>query len=101
MGRIIFAVMLVLALGQVVAPELEAPSGGCVETCSDDSPDGRCAPTCADCACCVHAVRSQMTDAGVRLPLPVSSRRGVAIEPPLASTSDPRDVFHVPKLSLV
>jgi hypothetical protein len=97
----VFAVMLVLTLGQVVAPELEAPSGGCVEICSDDSPEGRCAPSCADCACCVHAVRSQTTDADVRLPLPASSRRDAASEPPLSSSSDPGDVFHVPKPSLV
>jgi hypothetical protein len=101
MGRIVFAVMLVLALGQVLAADLEAPSGACVEICSDDSTEDRCAPTCADCACCVHAVRPQMTDSGVRLPPPPSSRRAVVTEPSIAFSSDPRDIFHVPKRSLV
>ena len=101
MGRFVYVAMLVLVLGQVVAPDLEAPSGSCVEVCSDDPAEGRCAPTCADCACCVHAVRLQMADSGVRLPVPASSRRALVTEPSIASSSDPRDVFHVPKRSLV
>ena len=99
--RFVAVVVLGLALGQTVAAPLSSALEICAASCSDDDASGRCEPSCLDCACCGHAVNPFVACGGTATAAAPSGRR---VAPDVASSSprlDARDVFHVPRTSLV
>jgi hypothetical protein len=94
--RIAFAVLLAFFAGQTLTAPALAALEVCAEACPDDGPDGRCGSECFDCSCCSHAPRPIAVSDGGFLPR-APSRRIAASEAPSVPSSQPEDVFHVPR----
>jgi hypothetical protein len=93
-GRIIVAVLLCASASGTLAL---ITAEQCALTESDRAGDHSCPPTCARCGCCSQAMESigvttdDSPEPVVELPVPPFST---------VPTSVPRDILHVPKLSL-
>lgn len=102
MHRVVVTLFVALLLGQV-SGLASAAEEHCVEACDDggdDSDAGDCPPACASCACAAQRTLLVLPDGA---PLLVAEDAGVAglieRERSLAST-DPTEIWHVPKSHL-
>src|SRR5687768_5509994 len=99
MRRLFSIVVLAVFAAQTTGLAELAADDGCQENCPDDNTQGQCPPDCDDCVCC-PTVRSIAPDP-LTLELPAVSVRGVATAAEdTPESTDPSEIFHVPKRSL-
>ena len=74
--------------------------GGCKEPCPGENEDGQCPPDCQFCVCCPS---TRTVTPAVVAGLPVQTVRQGGYLPDAVQklpSTDPREVFHIPKLPL-
>ena len=95
--RLAFALLLALFVGQALIQPASAAIEVCTQSCADDRPDGTCDPTCGDCSCCQHGAQPPVAISETPALEPLADRASGEVPAPSVPSSDPRDVFHVPR----
>ena len=96
MLRILSLLLLGLLLLQATGTPILAAEDGCTESCPGEEPGGHCPPDCVWCACC-PCVRPLVGE-GLAVPLLPEWRVARLEEAVLfISTTDPREIYHVPR----
>jgi hypothetical protein len=97
----ILAVLVGLALPLQAARAACLLEQSCAQTCQDDDDDGECPADCGDCSCCTHAAPVVTVMVPLTLAPLAPEPRAFDRTDVLPRSTDPAEVFHIPKLARV
>jgi hypothetical protein len=100
MFRCLLVLVLLLASGEVsgLFAFVEAAVDG--DACADDGRDCHCPPGCT-CGCCWHAARTLILVPALAAPLSLVAESAAPTVEEAPPPTDPREIFHVPRPSLL
>ncbi|MBI4510850.1 MAG: hypothetical protein HY698_14545 [Deltaproteobacteria bacterium] len=99
MVRALSIVLLTLFIGQATGLTELVEADECAQPCPGDSPDGHCPPACQFCACCPTLRPAVLSQSAAILPSQ-ESHAVIGEQTETPPSPEPREILHVPKLSL-